>query len=247
MGKINVTIPIALLLSVLLIWEFVVRFLGIPSYVLPAPTDIALVFAEPHTQMMKHATITLVESLLGFLFGSWVGLGLGTILAESKAMRIALLPYVVGSNAVPVIAIAPLIVMWFGYGLMSRALVSAFLCFFPLCINTYRGLQAADVEYRELFEVYGATRLQYLIKARFPYAMPYLFAGAKLNATYAVIGAVVAEFIGTTSGLGYGMVHAAYNSDAPRLWAYLSVSILMGISFYTLVWAIEVHYNSNYD
>ena len=247
MGNSKVTIPLAVLVGILVTWECTVRLLGIPSYVLPAPSNILNAFQEPNTQMLKHVKTTFTESVLGFVFGSWVGLGLGIILAESRVMRLALLPYVVGSNAVPVIAIAPLIVMWFGYGLASRAVVSAFLCFFPLCINAYRGLQAADVAYLELFKVYGATRIQYLLKARVPFAMPYLFAGAKLNATYAVIGAVVAEFIGTTSGLGYGMVHAAYNTDAPRLWAYLIVSVAMGILFYGLVWAGERGYNAYHE
>jgi len=136
--------------------------------------------------------------------------------------------------------------MWFGYGFLSRAIVAAFLCFFPICINTFRGLEAADVHFRELFNVYGSTRIQYLLKARLPYALPYIFTGAKLNATYAVIGAIVAEFIGTTAGLGYGMVNALYNTDTPRLWAYLVVSIIMGMIFYGLIWLTEAMYNNRY-
>lgn len=242
MDRKQIIVPVVTLFAVLATLEIVIRLLNIPEYVLPTPSRVSQAFFDPRTQLLKHTSVTLGESVCGLLIGSSVGLFLGIILAESKSTRLALLPYVVGSNAVPVVAVAPLVLMWFGYGFMSRAVVSAFLCFFPLCINAYRGLQAADKYYRELFEVYGATRSQYLLKARLPYAMPFLFAGAKLNATYAVIGAVVAEFIGTTAGLGHGIVHASYNTDTPRLWAYLVVSILLGISFYGMVWILEFWY-----
>ena len=247
MNRKQVLIPIGVFLGVLVSWEVVVRVAAVPFYVLPSPSRILLVFSDPRTELLKHLTVTFGESILGFLLGSAFGLSLGILLAEFTSARLALLPYVIGSNAVPVVAVAPLVVMWFGYSFLARAVVSAFLCFFPLCINTYRGLQSADLHYRELFTVYGATRLQYLLKARLPYSVPFLFAGAKLNATYAVIGAVVAEFIGTTSGLGYGMVNALYNTDTPRLWAYLSVSILLGVSFYGIVWLLETVYTKRHE
>ncbi|MBN2331029.1 MAG: ABC transporter permease [Candidatus Aenigmarchaeota archaeon] len=247
MNKKKIIVPVVVLLAVLAAWEMVTRLANVPIYILPPPSHVAKAFFDPRTQLLKHTYVTLGESVCGLLIGSMIGLSLGVILAESQSARLAFLPYIVGSNAVPVIAIAPLVVMWFGYGFLSRVLVSAFLCFFPLCINAYRGLQAADTHFRELFDVYGATRSQYLLKARLPYAMPFLFAGGKLNATYAVIGAVVAEFIGTTAGLGYGMVHASYNLDTPRLWAYLVVSITMGISFYSIVWILEFWYRRRYE
>lgn len=247
MDKKKIIVPVVVLLAILATLEIITRVASIPTYILPPPSLVAQAFFDPRTQLLKHTRVTLGESVCGLLIGSSVGLCLGVMLAESKSARLAFLPYVIGSNAVPVIAVAPLVVMWFGYGFLSRAVVSAFLCFFPLCINAYRGLQEADTHFRELFEVYGATRGQYLLKARLPYAMPFLFAGAKLNATYAVIGAVVSEFIGTTSGLGHGMVHASYNTDTPRLWAYLVVSVIMGISFYGIVWILEFWYGRRHE
>lgn len=247
MDRKQIIVPVVVLAVVLAAWEIIVRLANVPHYIFPAPSRIAEALLDPGTQLLRHTTITTAESVVGFLLGSLVGLGLGIVLAESTSARLALLPYVIGSNAVPVIAIAPLVVMWFGYGFLARAVVSAFLCFFPLCINTYRGLQAADAHFKELFDVYGATRLQYLLKARLPFALPFIFAGAKLNATYAVIGAVVAEFIGTTSGLGHGMVHASYNTDTPRLWAFLVVSIALGVGFYCVVWLAEWCYKKRHE
>lgn len=247
MDRKHILVPLAVFVGIIAAWEAAVRLAEVPNYVLPPPSRILLAFGDPRTELLKHLSVTLGESVCGFLIGSAFGLSLGVLLAESRSARLAILPYVIGSNAVPIIAVAPLVVMWFGYSFLARAVVSAFLCFFPLCINTYRGLQAADLHYRDLFTVYGATRLQYLFKARLPFSVPFLFAGAKLNATYAVIGAVVAEFIGTTSGLGHGMVHASYNTDTPRLWVYLSVSILLGISFYAVVWILETCYTKRYE
>ncbi len=228
--------------AVVLAWEFAVRAWSVPPYVLPAPTRILAAFAGPQTTLGSHLWTTTVEALCGFVIGSAFALPMGLLLATSERAQRALLPFVVGSNAVPIIAVAPLVVMWLGHGLASKAAVAAFLCFFPLCINTFRGVQAADEALKDLFHVFGATRPQFLLLGRIPAALPYIFTGAKLNAVYAVIGAIVAEFIGATSGLGYGMVHASYSLDTPRLWAYLVTSVLLGMSFCAIVAIFEYWY-----
>lgn len=241
-------VPAAFLaLVTLLSAEFAVSLLRIPVYVLPAPSSILISLTEPQTNVVLHVRVTLVESIAGFLLGSLSGFFLGVLMAQSRLAARTLLPYIIGSNAVPVIAIAPVLVLWFGHGLLAKAVVSAFLCFFPLCINTYRGIDYASPLYADLFLAYGASRIQFFLKAQMPCAIPFIVAGAKLNATYAVVGAIVGEFIGANSGLGFGMLQASYNLDVPRLWAYIFVSVFMGIVFYGVVWLADVTLLRRYE
>jgi len=227
--------------------EVVVRMFKVPPYVLPAPTMVLASLFQPNTNLALHVQVTLSESASGFLLGSIVGFLLGVLVAESPLAARTLLPYVIGSNAVPVIAIAPILVLWFGHGLVSKTIVSAFLCFFPLCINTYRGITYATPLYNDLFSVYGSSRWQFFLKAKVPAAVPFIIAGAKLNATYAVVGAIVAEFIGASAGLGFGMLQASYSLDVPRLWAYIVVSVVMGMVFYGVVWAGDLLYLRRFE
>lgn len=238
---------VVLAVSTLVAAEIAVSVLQVPVYVLPSPSSILRSLSQPQTNLALHVGTTLAESLAGFLLGSFAGFCLGVLMAESKLAARSLLPYIIGSNAVPVVAIAPILVLWFGHGLLAKAVVSAFLCFFPLCINTYRGIHYATPLYSELFSAYGANRVQFFLKAKMPSAIPFIVAGAKLNATYAVVGAIVAEFIGATAGLGFGMLQASYNLDVPRLWAYIVISVLMGITFYGVVWILDLALLRRYD
>jgi NitT/TauT family transport system permease protein len=232
-------LPAAVLIAVVTLWQVSVTFFAVPSYVIPSPLDIWHALISNGGSLLVNIETTTLEAVLGFVLGSVAGFLLGLALSRSRVVALSLLPYVVGSNAVPVVAIAPLVVLWFGHGILSKVIVAAFLCFFPLAINTYRGLSDTPESLKDLFQLYGASRLQYLLKAQLPHAAAPIFTGAKLNATYAVIGAIVAEFIGATSGLGFGMLNATYNLDVPRLWAYLIISVILGMSFYALIWAVE--------
>lgn len=240
--KETVYLPLLFLLILIAGWEIVTKLFSINDYVLPAPSGIVHSAFQNHELIYQNLKTTALESLLGFFIGSGVAVFLGITIAESTTGRNILLPYIVGSNAIPVVAVAPLVVLWFGHGLWSKVIVSAFLCFFPLAINTYRGLAETPPFIRELFTLYGGTRKQFLFKARFPSAAPYIFTGAKLNATFAVIGAIVAEFLGAASGLGFGMLNSTYNLDVPKLWCYVIVSVLLGMSGYAIVWLCEKWY-----
>jgi NitT/TauT family transport system permease protein len=160
-------------------------------------------------------------------------------MAQSRIIAKSILPYVVASNAIPIVAIAPIVVIWFGHGITSKIILAAFLCFFPLAINTFRGLIEYPTIYRELFNTYGATNYEFLAKFKIRNAVPYIFAGLKLSASYSVIGAIVAEFIGSTSGLGFGMLQASYNLNTPRLFGYLFIACIMGLFMYYTIVLIE--------
>ncbi|MDR1090061.1 MAG: ABC transporter permease [Prevotella sp.] len=182
---------------------------------------------------------TFFEAILGFILGSSIGFITGIVMAENMFLKRILLPYVVASNAIPAIALAPLVVLWFGHGIESKVILVAFLCFFPLSINTFRGLCEYPVIYKELFFTYGAKPREFLLRFKIRNALPYIFSGLKLNATYSVVGAIVAEFVGATSGLGFGMLQASYNINTPRLFGYIIVACFMGLTMYYLIVVIE--------
>jgi NitT/TauT family transport system permease protein len=220
-------------------WEASTRYFDIPLYIFPS---LSAVFAEMfrYSQVfMTNVGVTAIESLLGATLGCGVGLLIGAWMAMSRWAESVLLPYVIGSNAVPVVAIAPLVALWFGHGLLSKIVVAAFLCFFPIAINAYDGLRDRGGVFKELFSVIGASPDFYFWKLRMPLAVPFIVSGAKVSMVLAVIGAVVAEFVGSDAGLGFGMVQATYSVNTPRLFGYMIVACILGLAFYGLALASE--------
>lgn len=237
--------PVLFLILILLLWEFLPRIFVIPSYVFPTITTIYQSMASIIDVLFSNTLTTIQEAILGFLLGSFVGFVTGIIMAESKFLERIILPYVVGSNAVPAVALAPLIVLWFGHGIESKVVLVAFLCFFPLSINTFRGLCEYSAIYEELFFTYGAKKSEFLLKFKMRNALPYIFSGLKLNATYSVVGAIVAEFVGSSSGLGFGMLQASYNINTPRLFGYIIVACFLGLLMYYLMLLLEKYCLTN--
>lgn len=231
--------PILFFVSILVLWEYLPHKLNIPVYVFPRISDIYLSMFSISDVLVLNTFTTIVEAILGFLLGSSIGFFTGILMAESKLVERIALPYVVGSNAVPAVAIAPLVVLWFGHGIESKVILVSFLCFFPLSINTFRGLCEYPMIFKELFFTYGAKKSEFLFKFKIRNALPYIFSGLKLNATYSVVGAIVAEFVGSTSGLGFGMLQASYNINTPRLFGYIIVACVLGLLMYYLMILIE--------
>jgi NitT/TauT family transport system permease protein len=239
------TYPFLFAIIILLVWEFLPYFLNTPIYIFPRLSDVwKATFQSSNSDWLEHLKVTATESFFGFVIGSSLGLGLGFSMSKSKNISNVLLPYVIASNAIPVIAIAPIIIMWFGNGILSKIAVSAFLCFFPLSINTYQGLNSFSVLYQELFQTYGATEMQFYKYFRLRNAFPFIFTGLKLNATFSVIGSVVGEIIASDSGLGYGMLQAVYNLNMPKLWGLVSISCILGVSAYGVISLIGKFLNS---
>ncbi len=205
-----------------------------------------MAMVQYQTVIAKNTMITLSEALLGLLLGITVGGLLGFCMSESSKIARVIQPYIVASNAVPVIAIAPLIGLWFGHGMVSKVIVAAFLCFFPTALNVYRGLTEIEPIYKELFSMLGSNRIEFFAKYKLPHSLPFIFSGLRLSAVYAVIGAIVAEFAGADGGLGFGMLQSSYNLNTPRLFAYLLIACLLGIGLYGIVGIIEYIYQRKY-
>lgn len=239
MSLIDRLIPASFAIALVLLWQFVPPLLGIPSYIWPTISQIIDSIFGGGDVVAYNTYVTVIEAISGCFIGCAMGLLIGVAMSEVRMIGRILLPYVVSSNAIPIVAIAPLIVLWLGQGILSRSIVAGFLSFFPITINVYQGLASYRIIYQELFTVLGATRWQFFFKFKILNALPFLFSGLKVSATLAVIGAVVAEFVAPESGLGFGMLQATYNLDTPRLFGYLFISCFIGVTMYGVGAAAE--------
>jgi NitT/TauT family transport system permease protein len=231
--------PLAALVILVGLWEAAVYLLAIPTYVIPAPHRIIEVLLRDIASVSYHASVTLMEAVSGFVIGSLLGALLGIVFAYSPTVSRGLLPYVIAANTIPVVAIAPIIIIWFGHGMGSKIAVTAFLSFFPLAINMMKGLKSYDPVVMDLFHVCAASPWQRFWKMRLPSALPYVFVGLKLNVTFSVIGAIVAEFVQADKGLGFVIMTTYRLLNMPKLWAAMLVSALIGIVFFAAVALLE--------
>jgi NitT/TauT family transport system permease protein len=239
LGQILLTITIFVVLIV--IWDLYVRLLGLSSLVLPSPYQVWLSLVENTLsgRLIDHMWVTLSEVLLGFLLGSVVGIALGTLTAQSPLMRTILGPYILASQAMPKLALAPIIVIWLGFGIAPKVVITALICFFPLLENTIIGLTSTNPHQVELFQVLTASRWQSFIKLRVPHALPVIFAGLRVAITLAVVGAVVGEYVGANRGLGALVIAAQGSFDTPLMFAIFVYLTVIGIVLYKLMELVE--------
>ncbi len=235
----SVLAPALILLGVVAAWEGYTRLRDIKSYVLPSPSLILRRLLGDWPVLFPHLQITLIEILLGFGLAFVVAMTTGILLAHSAAFRRGVYPLVVASQTVPVIAIAPVLIIWFGYNIVPRVLVTALIAFFPLTVNTVAGFLAVDSELINFFRSLNATRTQIFFKLSLPTALPFIFAGLKVSATLSVIGATVGEWIGTDRGLGHLIVLDTAQLDTPRVFASIALLSLSGIVLFLAISLLE--------
>jgi len=209
-------------------------------YLLPSPGEVWTRFQEfGGAQLIKHFQVTTKEALFGFGIAVIVAFPLGYLLAHYPILEKCLTPYIVGFQAIPILALAPLLVVWFGFGNFSKVLVAALVAFFPILTNTVLGFHTTSLALKELLSIMGAKRRQIFWKLEIPGALPVLLGGLKLGITLSVIGAVVGEFAGASVGLGY-LVNAARGSfDTPLIFVALFSLSVLGIAFYLSVTLLE--------
>lgn len=231
----------ALALVLLGLWELLVRQWGLSALVLPAPSAIAtsLWTGLATGYFWPHIRATLQALLLGLAAGSAIGLLAGMALAESELLERVLKPYVVVSQVVPKLALAPLFVLWFGFGMLPTVLITALICFFPLMENTLTGLRQVDAQRLQLFRMLGATRLQTLLRLKLPTGLPAILAGLRVAVVLALVGAVVAEFMGASRGLGAVVIAAQGMMDTTLMFAALVLIAAMGLLLYQACLVLE--------
>jgi ABC-type nitrate/sulfonate/bicarbonate transport system permease component len=234
-----VAAPATLLVLFFVAWELLVDWFGTPEYILPPPTRIARALYEDAGLLFPEMLTTLKEVLLGFGIAFVTAMVLGFLLAHSAIMNRTLYPLLVASQTIPVIAIAPVLLIWFGYGIWPKVVVTALIAFFPLTVTTVTGFNSVDPDMRTLFRAYRAGRLQTFRKLTFPAALPYIFAGTKIAVTLSVIGATIGEWVGADAGLGYVIIQAGAQILTARLFAALVLLSVMGIVLFVIVVLIE--------
>ena len=221
-------------------WELGVRISGIPSYLLPSLSEsVVTAITEAEEILIPAALLTLEEALWGLLAATVVGVTIGVASAESQTFERAVMPYVVASQAVPMLAIAPLLIMWFGFGLAPKIIATALICFFPIVVNTYAGMRSIERDIGNLMKSLQASRMQVLVKVKFPAAVPFIFAGFKNAVVFAVIGALVAEWVGATGGLGPVIITALGVFETPLVFAAILYIVAMSIALFVVTTIIE--------
>jgi NitT/TauT family transport system permease protein len=233
--------PWLLLAALLAAWEWASRDLGLSALVLPAPSVIArsLWNGLASGYFWPHIRATGAELLLGLVTGCVFGFASGVAMAESKTLRGLAMPYVVVSQVIPKLALMPLFILWFGFGMTSTVVITALICFFPLMENTLTSLQQVPPERIELFRMLGATRAQTLWRLKLPSGLPGILAGLRVAVVLALVGAVVGEFIGASRGLGALVIASQGMMDTPLMFAVLVLIAALGMAVYQATLALE--------
>lgn len=216
--------------ALLLLWEGAIRLFALPPFILPSPLDVAGAFQTRSGYLFENALVTLSEILLGFAIGVTCGVTTALTMSAFPPARRLLLPVVIATQALPVFAIAPLLVLWFGYGIASKIVMATLIIYFPVASSFYDGLARTDPGLLDLARLNRASRLQTLALIRVPAALPSLLSGLKVAAAVAPIGAVVGEWVGSSAGLGFVMLHANARLQSDVLFAALVLLAAMAVA-----------------
>jgi NitT/TauT family transport system permease protein len=217
---------------ILVVWEALARWFAIRSWILPAPLEIAYAMWDWRLELAWHSLTTLYETLIGFGLAIAISVPLAVLVVYSPMLQNTIYPILVVLQSVPKVAIAPLLALWIGFGILPKVIVVFLVCFFPIIVATATGLSAVPAPLMELIRSLSASKLQTFIKIRFPTALPHIFVGLKIAVTFAVIGAVIGEFVGSESGLGYLILVASSQSRTPLAFGALVVLTVMSIALY---------------
>ena len=231
--------PVALSLVIIVAWEILVIAFDVSQVVLPAPSSVAAVSITEVGTYLEHARVTAVEVLLGFILATVTGLTLGAVIALSRHLGAAIYPLLIASQVTPKVAIAPLMLIWFGFGIGSKVVLTALIAFFPIVISTVVGLNMTTRDGIDLFRNMGASPRQTFVKLRFPNALPVIMSGIKLAATFSVIGAVVGEFAGARAGLGFLLVLQAGQLKMASAFGNIVYLTILGLVMFGAISAIE--------
>jgi NitT/TauT family transport system permease protein len=227
--------PVAGLTIILVVWQIYTSWSGISRIVLPSPVDIGLVSFQRYDLLLKETWPTLIETILGFGLALLIGIPLAVCVSNSRLLNLAIYPILVATQSVPKVAIAPIVLVWFGLGIESKLALAFLVAFFPIVVDTATGLQATPPGLLELARSLRASPLQVFMKVQIPAALPFVFAGAKVAITLAVIGAVIGEFVGSVSGLGNLLLSANSQLEGPLAWAALVWLSVLGIILFAAV------------
>lgn len=230
-----IALPILGALSLVIAWQWLVPALGVPAYIVPTPLAVVRTLATEWHFLLSNAIPTWGEAMLGFLIGNGVAVILAIAFVYNPRFQAAYFPVVLLFNTIPVLALAPIIILVFGLGMLPKVIIASLICFFPTLVNTARGLKLATTSELELMHVLSASGWEIFWRLRAPRSAPLFFASLRIAATTCVIGAIVGEWIGSNQGLGAVIIQSTFNYQAERLFAAVVLASLSGIAFFAVV------------
>lgn len=231
--------PLLLLAIVFAVWWFITWRDYTPQYIVPSPASVAETMVEDWQMLARNTSVTLYETVIGFVLAGVIGVLAAVLIVYSRTLERALYPLILFAQVIPKIAIAPILIVWFGFGPEPKIILAVLISFFPVVISGVTGLRSTDPELLELSATMGASRWKTFRKVRFPGALPHLLSGLKVAVTLAVVGAVVGEFVGADTGLGRVLLVASGNLDAPLLFADLILMSAIGVALFVVMEIVE--------
>jgi NitT/TauT family transport system permease protein len=238
--------PILLFILLVVAWQVICKTMNVPRFLLPAPTDVVEAWIENRQSLIGSLISTFVSALIGFGAAIVVGMSIALLMSQSRLIERSIFPYAVLLQTIPIVAVAPLIVIWVGAGMPAVVVIAFLISLFPIITNTAAGLTSTDHNLVAMFELYNASWWQRTVKLKFPAALPYIMTGLRISSGLAVIGAIVGEFIagigGMRGGIGYVITQAAAQLKMPYLFAAALTSSLLGIAIFIIVSLVSARF-----
>jgi NitT/TauT family transport system permease protein len=246
------TRPFWLILVLLVLWDLAIRIFKVPPYLIPPPLAVVKQLGVEWPMLLREMMPTLYATLGGFVLSALIGVPIAMWIAYSRVVESFVYPLLVFSQSVPKVAIAPLFVVWFGFGIVPKVIAAFLLGFFPVVVSTVQGFKSVEPDVIDLARSMGANGFKIFLKFRLPHALPSIFSGLKVSVTLAVVGAVVGEFVGSNSGIGFVLQRATGTFDLPLMFAALVVLSMMGVVLFLLVelverWLMPWHASQRHD
>ena len=239
-GHVTEWLPsLAIVVAILFCWELFVRIWDIADWLLPAPSAVGYTLYDSAGLLAGHTLVTLEEVILGFVLALISGMVLASAITLSKTIEKALYPFIIASQTVPIIVIAPMLLVWIGYGLTPKIIVVALISFFPIVVNTVDGMRSVDSDMHKMMRTMGGNRWTIFLKVQVPISMPYLFSGLRVAIAVSVIGAVIGEWVGSSEGLGYLMIRSKPQFQTERVFAAIAILSVMGIVLFASIGLLE--------
>ncbi|HBR03314.1 MAG TPA: ABC transporter permease [Ruminiclostridium sp.] len=235
-------LPVSIIFLLVVFWQVFGDIGNMPSYILPTPVMVIEALYQNRVLLLSHTLVTTGEALIGFGLAVLLGIASGILMGYYQRVRRALYPLFVITQTIPIIVLTPLFAIWFGFGLLPKVLIVILVCFFPIAVTFTQGLIEADENMDALLQVMGASRWQAFFIARIPQALPDLFSGLKIAATYSIMGAVISEWVGAQKGLGIYMTRAMTSFKTSVLFADVLMIVLLSLGLYKLIEMFERHW-----
>ncbi|MGG5822245.1 ABC transporter permease [Falsiroseomonas sp. HW251] len=237
--RLQAALPWMVIIGMFVIWEIAVKAFQVPTFVLPAPSDIAASMVKWWSPLLENSWQTLMTTLIGFGLAVVFGLMLGVAIGSSTLLYHGLYPLLIGFNSVPKVAVVPILVIWFGIGTVPAVITAFLISFFPIMVNVATGIATVEPELRDVLRALGARHTDIIRKVGLPRAMPYFFASLKISITVAFVGSIIAETVAANKGIGHLMILASSRFDVPLVFAGLMMTAVMGVAMYVAAVTIE--------